>query len=574
MNNGLNIVAVQANPHVGNFNKNFNYVKEMIEKYKDHDVIVFPESFLVGYPLDDLVLNNGFLAESSNFIYDLTKFVVEVGGPAIVIGAPDSGENLPYNAAFFISPDGSKKVIHKHNLPNDGPFDEKRTFSSGNGKRSPIFYKGYNLGIIICEEMWHGEVASYLSSELADLFIVINGSPYTRNKHYTTRIPHAKKRVMETGVPLLYLNMVGGQDELVFDGGSFLVDAKKNVVKQAPFFVNAEIVININKSNGETEIVNSSIVSSIENYEVKPSNNYLDYCASVVGLRDYVYKNGFKKVILGISGGADSTLVAAMAVDAFGVENVLGTTLPSHITNDINDAYLVSEALGIKMEEINIAKIYNSFVEALAPLFEGTDKDVTEENLQSRSRMMINMAISNKFGCMLLTTGNKSETSVGYCTLYGDMGGGFNPIKDLYKTEVWELMRYRNSKKPEGWMLGKNKDCMPEHIITKVPTAGLSVGQTDEEKLGPYHVLDTYLRLLVDTQISSEEALRTLKVDTTLNWPKEIKEKYLTIEYVRFISRLVYLAEYKRRQAAPGIKIGNRAFGRDRRFPISNAYKN
>ena len=554
MTRKLNLVLAQLNPRVGDLRNNADRAIEVLKQHTDADVIVFPECFLTGYPIEDLVLRPAFLAATERELARITEAVVAVGGPAVIMGAPEEGPALPYNAAYFISPDGSKKVARKRDRPNEGVFDEVRNFACGDF-RPPIKFRGVRIGIGICEEMWHPAVAQNLAGELADVLIFINGSPYTRGKHREQRMAHAKARVRETGLPLVYLNTVGGQDELVFDGASFVLDEKGLVRAQLPAFKEA------------IETISVPFGDELPHQEPYPDDEVADYLACVLGLRDYVNKSGFKSVIIGMSGGIDSALAGTMAVDALGPDRVKAVTLPSKVTSgeNIGDAKLVCELLGIELVEMPIA----GPVEAVGKMLgiHGREQPtVTEENIQARVRMIALMALSNEHGHMLVTTGNKSEGAVGYATLYGDMAGGFNPLKDLYKMEVWSLAKLRNERRPDG-VLGP-LDPIPEAIINKPPSAELAAGQTDEAKLGPYRILDELLRGLVDEDLDAASAL--VRAKAVLG---ETDDRFLTLDHARFVGRLVRQSEYKRRQAAPGLKIGPRAFGRDRRAPIVNAFE-
>ncbi|CAH1691980.1 Glutamine-dependent NAD(+) synthetase [Hyphomicrobiales bacterium] len=554
MTRKLNLVLAQLNPRVGDLRNNADRAIEVLRQHPDADVIVFPECFLTGYPIEDLVLRPAFLAATERELARVTEAVVAVGGPAVVMGAPEEGPALPYNAAYFISPDGSKKVARKRDRPNDGVFDEVRNFACGDF-RPPIKFRGVRIGIGICEEMWHPSVAQDLAGELADVLIFINGSPYTRGKHRDQRMAHAKARVRETGLPLVYLNTVGGQDELVFDGASFVLDEKGLVRAQLPAF--KESIQTISVPFGD----------EFPHQEPYPEDEVADYLACVLGLRDYVNKSRFMTVVLGMSGGIDSALVGTMAVDALGADRVKAVTLPSTITEkgDIADAVEVCARLGIELATVPIGEPVEAICRMLG--IAGRVPNVTEENIQARVRMIALMAHSNEHGHMLLSTGNKSEGSVGYATLYGDMAGGFNPIKDIYKTDVWSLSRMRNEFRPEG-VLGPDAP-IPPAIIAKAPSANLALGQTDEAKLGPYAILDELLRGFVDEDMDSVSALARARTAIGADGDP----RFLTNDHTRFVGALLRQSEHKRRQSAPGPKVGPRAFGRDRRLPIVNAFE-
>ena len=567
----LSILIAQLDPKVGEVRGNLSMAKDFVRAHlgANPDLIVFTECFLAGYPIEDLAIHPAFLAEVEKALADFTAFIADIGGPAVVIGAPEEGPDLPYNTAYFIFPDGTKKTARKLDLPNDGVFDEVRNFARGS-LRPPIRFKGWRVGLGICEEMWHPEVSAHLASGLADLLLFINGSPYTRGKHLGDRIGHAIARVRETGLPLIYANQVGGQDELVFDGASFGVAAEFRIVNQMPAFETAHGWFTL----GEDGLSDGDKAWLAPKKALRyPQADQADYSACVLGLRDYVEKNGFKGVVLGLSGGIDSQLAATMAVDAFGADRVKAITLPSLVTADdsLSDAHVGARALGIEMLEVPIAAAVDevnsglrSFGDRLGPI---PSEDVTEENVQARLRMVFIMAVSNRYGLLPVTTGNKSEMSTGYATLYGDMAGGFNPLKDLYKTEVWNLARLRNRIRPVG-CLGATGAVVPDKIIDKAPTAELRAGQTDEEKLGPYKVLDAILRSLVDDHLGVEATARLIAREMP-----EAPHKYLSRDHVAFVANLLRVAEYKRRQGAPGVKLGPRAFGRDRRFPITNGFR-
>jgi NAD+ synthase len=554
----LKFVLAQLDPCVGDLKRNTEKAILTIQENRGADVIVFSECFLTGYPLDDLVLRPHFLASVEEHLAKVVKAVVEVGGPAVILGAPEEGSDLPYNAAYFITPTGAKRCIRKVDRPNDGVFDEVRYFAKGE-LRPPFMYRGVRLGIGICEEMWHPEVARHLAGHLADVLIFINGSPYARGKHEGQRLAHAKARVRETGLPLIYVNQVGAQDELVFDGASFALDCTGGVVMQMPAFHEVTTRLDFPFSKRD---------NPVNDY---PTTIEADYKACVLGLRGYVEKSGFKKVVIGMSGGIDSALAGAMAVDALGRDRVHAITLPSRVTSkdNIGDAALVCERLGLHMHTMEIGDTVEA-VQKMLGIF-GNESTVTDENIQARARMLALMGWSNKTGDMVITTGNKSENAVGYATLYGDMAGGFNPLKDLYKTEVWEMAKYRNKVIPGGMHGPANP--IPANVIAKPPSAELAVGQTDEATLGPYPILDAILRGIIDEDLDAAAALNyALKSRAGQMIDDPDAAPFLTIEHARFIGGLVRRAEYKRRQAAPGTKIGPRAFGRDRRYPIINHF--
>ncbi|MBN9072346.1 MAG: NAD+ synthase, partial [Rhizobiales bacterium] len=473
------------------------------------------------------------------------------GGPGIVVGSPLSRKSGIHNSMLVA--DGGKVIAERYkiDLPNYGEFDEKRVFQEGPDMPGPVNFRGVRLGVPICEDIW-GDlgVCETLAESGAELLLVPNGSPYYRGK-IEVRQQTVLKQVIETGLPVLYANQLGGQDELVFDGASFAINADKRLAFQMSQFEEA-VAVSTWKREAEGWRCTGGPMSKI------PDHEEADYRACMMGLRDYVNKNGFRTVVLGLSGGIDSAICAALAVDALGEERVRCVMMPYKYTSgeSLKDAEDCARALGCRYDTVPIFEPVEGFSRALAPLFEGTNAGITEENLQSRARGVILMAISNKFGSMVVTTGNKSEMSVGYATLYGDMNGGFNPIKDLYKMQVYALSRWRNAHVPPG-ALGPSGEVIPANIIDKAPSAELRENQTDQDSLPPYPVLDAILEGLVE----GEESVDAI-----------VKKGYdrATVERVE---HLLYIAEYKRRQAAPGVKITRKNFGRDRRYPITNRFR-
>ena len=471
------------------------------------------------------------------------------------VKANDRAEVLENLAAAGItafdvaSPGEIAAVRYKYDLPNYGVFDEKRVFQAGPAP-GPISFKGVRIGVPICEDIWTEETCETLVETGAEFFLVPNGSPFERNKD-DVRLNLVVARVTETGMPMAYLNQVCGQDELVFEGASFVLNADRSLAQQLPMF---EECVRLTEWRREGEGWRC-LPGEISTF---PENEEETWKACVLGLRDYVDKNRFPGVVLGLSGGIDSAVVAAMAVDALGAARVHCVMLPYAYTSrdSLTDAEECAELLGVRYDVVPIKEPVEGFMSALKPMFEGTQAGITEENLQSRSRGVILMAISNKFGSMVLTTGNKSEMSVGYATLYGDMNGGFNPIKDLYKLEVYALARWRNAHVPAGG-LGPSDIVIPERIITKAPTAELRANQTDQDSLPPYEQLDDILRCLIEQEMPL----------------RDVVSRGHDPETVRKVERLLNLAEYKRRQAAPGVKISSRNFGRDRRYPITNRFR-
>jgi NAD+ synthase len=495
-----------------------------------------------------LVLKPAFQAGCRAAIEALARETASAG-PALLVGTPWLDNDKLYNAVALLDGGTIAAIRYKVDLPNYGVFDEKRVFSPG-PMPGPINFRGVRLGIPICEDIWGSEVVECLAETGAEMLIVPNGSPYWREKG-DVRLNIAVARVTEQGLPTIYVNQVGGQDELVFDGVSFGLHADCSLAFQLAAFQETIVTTNWVRRNATWHCENGRLVDSVE-------ADRADYTACVLGLRDYVNKNGFPGVVLGLSGGIDSALCTAMAVDALGPERVRCLMLPFKFTSreSLDDAAACAKALGVCYEILPIASAVEGFETALTPVFAGVARDVTEENLQARSRGTILMAISNKFHLMVVTTGNKSEMSVGYATLYGDMNGGFNPIKDLYKTEVFRLAQLRNKWKPEG-AKGPDGRVIPENIITRPPTAELRENQKDEDSLPAYAVLDPILERLVER----EEPISTI-VDAGFD-----RDTVMRVE------RMINIAEYKRRQAAPGVKVTLKNFGRDRRYPITNRFR-
>ncbi len=469
----------------------------------------------------------------------------------MVVGCPwkdDPQAEKPFNAALLLHGGEVAGLARKVHLPNYGPFDEPRTFQAAKSAQ-PVPFGDWKLGIMVCEDMWFPQVAQQLQEQGADLLIVPHGSPF-RQGVKAQRQAHAEARSKETSRPVLFVNQVGGQDELVFDGGSFAWSGSEMEVS-LPLFQGAAADVELVRDGDERTVSQGSKLTW-------PTDEALLYEGVVTGTRDYILKSGFKSVVLGLSGGIDSALVAAIATDALGPENVHCVRLPSRYTSDESmvDAEACAQALGVRLDTVAIEPGVEALDLMLAELFAGREPDVTEENIQSRLRGTALMAISNKFGSMMLTTGNKSEMAVGYATLYGDMNGGYNPLKDLYKTEVFAICRWRNQDKPD-WALGPDGEVIPEAIITKPPSAELRPDQKDEDSLPPYDTLDAVLHGLIEEE-TSVEALVQKGFDRA------------TVERVQ---ALLYRAEFKRNQAAPGPKVSTRYFGRDRRYPIINRFR-
>src|SRR5215212_606690 len=546
----LAIALAQLNPTVGDVQGNAEKVRRAraTAAGQGADVVMFPELFIAGYPPEDLVLKPAFQADCRSAVEALARETAH-GGPSVLVGAPWVDEGKLYNAYLHL--EGGKVVAarYKVDLPNYGVFDEKRVFEPG-PLPGPIVLRGVRIGVPVCEDIWRPDVVECITETGGEILLVPNGSPYWRDKTQV-RLNIAVARVVESGLPLIYLNMLGGQDELVFDGGSFGLNADRSIAFQLPAFRETVVTTQWVRESGQWRCLPGE-------HALVEEDDHADYAACVLGLRDYVDKNGFKGVVFGLSGGIDSALCAAMAVDALGADRVRAVMMPYKYTaqDSLEDAAAVAEALGIQYDIVPIAAPVEGFEDALQPLFAGTNRDITEENLQSRTRGTILMAISNKFGTMLVTTGNKSEMSVGYATIYGDMNGGFNPVKDLYKSEVFRLCGLRNGWKPPG-ALGPDGVVIPERVITKPPSAELREDQKDQDTLPPYDVLDAILERLVER----EEPIA------------EIIAAGFDRETVMRVDRMLNLAEYKRRQAAPGVKVTLRNFGRDRRYPIVNKFR-
>ncbi|MCA3556060.1 NAD+ synthase [Aestuariivirga sp.] len=539
MTGRLIIALAQLNPTLGAINANLARAREARREAPDADLILFPELFICGYPPEDLVLRPSFVEACREAVEELAKDTLT--GPAVLIGLPWREGAYLYNSMALLANGRIEAVRHKFDLPNYGVFDEKRVFDAGPAP-GPISFKGVRIGVPICEDIWTEETCETLAETGAEILLSPNGSPFERNKD-DVRLNLVVARVTETGLPLAYLNQVGGQDELVFDGASFVLNADRSLAWQMPMFEEQLALTEWLRGEDGWRCVPGEIAGV-------PENEAETWKACVLGLRDYVLKNRFPGVVLGLSGGIDSAVVAAMAVDALGADRVHCVMLPYAYTSrdSLADAGECANLLGVRYDVVPISEPVEGFLHALKPMFEGTPAGITEENLQSRSRGAILMAISNKFGSMVLTTGNKSEMSVGYATLYGDMNGGFNPIKDVYKTEVYRLANWRNSL---GYVI-------PGRIITKAPTAELRENQKDQDSLPPYEVLDAILEGLVENELPVEQIVRATGFEEAL---------------VRRIQHMLYIAEYKRRQAAPGVKITRRNFGRDRRYPITNAFR-
>ena len=548
MTDRLRIALAQLNPVMGDIAGNLRLARKARADAAGADVVFFSELFIVGYPPEDLVLKPALQQDAREAIEKLAQDTAD-GGPAVLIGAPWVQDGKLYNACLLLDRGKVQAATFKHDLPNYGVFDEKRVFAQG-PPSGPLNVRGVRIGIPICEDIWTSDIVECLKETGGEILLVPNGSPFEAGKE-DTRLNLIAARVTESGLPLVYLNQVGGQDELVFDGASLVANADRSIAWALPAWEERVAVTEWERKSG--------------GWVCKPGERWPGeerspavYHAMMLGLRDYVNKNRFPGVVLGLSGGIDSALSAAIAVDALGPERVRCVMMPSRYTSQesLDDAAACAQMLGAHYEIVGIEKAFEAFGEILRPVFAGKPADATEENMQSRIRGLILMAISNKFGPMVLTTGNKSEMSVGYATLYGDMCGGYNALKDVYKMEVFRLARWRNQNVPGG-ALGPGGRVMPENIIARPPSAELRADQKDEDSLPPYEILDGILECLVEKEMSFEE----------------VCAKGFHPATVKRVEHLLYLAEYKRRQAPPGVKISARNFGRDRRYPITNAFR-
>ncbi len=512
------------------------------------ELVMVPELQLIGYPPEDLVLKPEFVRQTMETAERLVDATAD-GGPALLFGTIHADDGLNFNAAILA--EGGKIIGRtlKHELPNYGTFDEKRIFAHG-PLPEPILFKGVRLGVPICEDIWQESVCAHLAAAGAEILLSPNGSPYETDKD-DLRQRLMRERVIETGLPLVYLNRVGGQDELVFDGSSFVTNDDGGIAVQMPDFEEAMAL---------TDWARTANGWRCEPGQKSPLSPYPEdmYRAMMVALRDYVGANGFPGVLLGLSGGIDSALSAAVAVDALGADRVWCVMLPSKYTgsDSLEDAAECARLLGVRHDVIPIVPGVLALDDMLAEAFADGEPGLAAENIQSRLRMVTLMALSNRFGHMLLTTGNKSEMSVGYATLYGDMAGGYSVLKDAYKTTCFTLSRWRNANLPKG-ALGPAGPVMPQRVIDKPPTAELRPNQKDEDSLPPYHLLDRILEALVEKELSVRETVARTGADLAI---------------VADIERKLLRAEYKRRQAPPGVKLGSRNFGRDRRYPITNAF--
>jgi len=543
------LTLAQLNPVVGDIGENAARVRAAWDQARaaGADMLALPEMFITGYQTQDLVLKPAFHRAAMDAVEALTRDCAD--GPAIGIGGPYAQDGRLYNAYYVLQGGQIRARVLKQHLPNEDVFDEHRLFTAG-PPQGPYSIGPMRIGSPVCEDAWHADVAETLAETGAEMLLVPNGSPYARGK-MEIRQNLMVARVIETDLPLVYLNMVGGQDDQVFDGGSFVLNPGGALAVQLPMFDEAVVHVDFTHTPDgwmAAQGMRASVPAALE----------LDYRAMVLGLRDYMAKAGFRTAILGLSGGIDSAIVAVIAADAIGADNLRCVMLPSEYTSQasLDDARGVVDALGCAYDTVPISGPRAAVTAALSPLFEGHSPDLTEENIQSRLRGLLLMAMSNKFGNMLLTTGNKSEVAVGYATIYGDMAGGYNPIKDMYKTRVFEACRWRNANHRD-WMMGPSGAVIPPSIIDKPPSAELRPDQKDEDSLPPYEVLDGILQMLVDEDASIADCVAA-------GYDRDT---------VKRIEHLVYISEYKRFQSAPGTRLSLGAFWLDRRYPIVNRWR-
>ena len=549
MSDRFRITLAQLNPTVGDIEGNAAKARAAWEQGREagSDMVALPEMFITGYNTQDLVMKPIFHQTAITAIEQLAKDCAE--GPALAVGGPwIEGAGL-FNAYHICRAGRVVSRVLKHDLPNETVFDEVRIYDSG-PLGGPYSVGNTRVGSPICEDAWHPEVPETLAETGAEFLLVPNGSPYYRGKH-DTRLNHMVARVVETGLPLIYLNMVGGQDDQVFDGATFGLNPGGRLAFQMPQFDEGIAHVDLERGPEGWRIVEGE-------EHAHPSEWEQDYRVMVESLRDYMRKTGFKKVLLGLSGGIDSAIVATIAADAIGPENVRCVMLPSEYTSteSLEDAEAVAKALGCRYDYVPISQGRAAITETLAPLFAGMEPGLTEENIQSRLRGLLLMAMSNKFGEMLLTTGNKSEVAVGYATIYGDMAGGYNPIKDLYKTRVFEQCRWRNQNH-RPWMLAPAGEVIPPRVIDKPPSAELRADQKDSDSLPDYPELDAILEILVDKDGSIADCVAA-------GFDRATAQK---------VEKLIYISEYKRFQSAPGARLTKHAFWLDRRYPIVNRWR-
>jgi NAD+ synthase len=549
MTDTFRLMLAQLNPVVGDIAGNTARARAAWEKGRAEgaDMVALTEMFVTGYQTQDLILKPAFVSTAIAAVEKLAAACAD--GPALGIGGPVLAGGRLYNGYYVLQRGQVQARVLKHHLPNDAVFDEKRIFAPAD-VHGPYVVNGVRIGTPICEDAWHPDVAETLAETGAEILVIPNGSPYHRGKP-NLRLNLMVSRVVETGLPLVYLNMVGGQDDQVFDGSSMVLNPGGRLVAQLPQFDETEVMVTFRRG-AEGWRADQGMIHEI------PPIGEADYRACVLGLGDYMRKTGFTKALLGLSGGIDSAIVAAMAVDALGPENLRCVMLPSEFTSQesLDLATAAAKALGCRYDTVPISGSQAAVGQALAPLFAGTEPGITEENIQSRLRGVMLMALSNKFGEMLLTTGNKSEMAVGYCTIYGDMNGGYNPVKDMYKTRMFLTARWRNENH-RPWMKGPAGEVIPERIITRPPSAELRDNQRDDDSLPPYEVLDAVLECLVEKEMPVAEIV-------ALGFDRAVVKK---------VEHLLYIAEYKRFQSAPGVRLTQKAFWLDRRYPIANRWR-
>ncbi len=549
MTNTLSICIAQTSQRVGGLSENADAMLALRSDAVGADLVVFPEMQLIGYPAEDLVQKPALAARAAVELERMALATAD-GGSAMLVGTLHRDGDRLYNAVALLEGGKIAALRFKHELPNYGTFDEKRHFTAG-PMPEPILFKGVRIGVPICEDIWFPDVCAHLHAQGAEILISLNGSPYEIDKDDLRSSTVVGARVAETGLPLVYLNRVGGQDELVFDGASFVLNGDGSCAHQLPDWEEQSVMTHWTRGVAGWVCAQGPVAT----LDPHPGDIYH---AMVVGLRDYVNVNRFSGVVLGLSGGIDSAICAAIAADALGPDRVWCVMLPSRFTSQasLDDAAACAKMIGCRLDTISIAPAVDAFDAMLSGSFADKDVDITEENIQSRARGVTLMALSNKFGPMLITTGNKSEMSVGYATIYGDMAGGYNPIKDAYKMTVFAIARWRNAHKPRLG-LGPNGPVIPGSIITKPPSAELRPDQKDSDSLPDYPILDPILMGLVEEELSVDE----------------VAARGFDRDAVARIERLLCTAEYKRRQAPPGVKLGKKNFGRDRRYPITNAFR-
>ncbi|TCS65950.1 NAD+ synthase [Primorskyibacter sedentarius] len=543
------LMLAQLNPTVGDLNGNAAQARDAWKagKAAGADLVALPEMSITGYQTQDLVMKPAFINDAVATIEKLAADCAD--GPVLAVGGPFPDGTKLHNSYYVLQGGKVAAVTHKYFLPNFNVFDEVRLFSR-DALQGPVNINGVRVGMPICEDAWYPDVVEAMAETGAEILVIPNGSPYFREK-FDFRLNKMVARVVEAGLPLAYLNMTGGQDDQVFDGGSFVLNPGGELAVQMPVLEDAMTLVEFERTDTGWRAIPGEV-------HVHPDAMEQDYNVMVTGLRDYCRKTGFGKVLLGLSGGIDSAIVATIAADALGPENVRCVMLPSEYTSEasLDDARAVAENLGCRYDFVPIAEGRQAITSTLAPLFEGTEPDLTEENIQSRLRGLLLMALSNKFGEMLLTTGNKSEVAVGYATIYGDMAGGYNPIKDMYKTRVFDCCRWRNANH-RPWMKAPEGEVIPARVISKPPSAELRPDQKDSDSLPDYPVLDAILQILVDEDGSIEDCMAAGfdRVDA------------------KKVEHLLYISEYKRFQSAPGPRLSPRAFWLDRRYPIVNRWR-